>query len=49
MRIGSLFRRNKIYSLGYNQTTLTSTDNVKVIQVTFDPSLAFEAYMSEQK
>ena len=43
MRIGLSSIRNDGYTLGPEQVTITSTDKVKDIGVTFDSSLNFEA------
>ena len=48
VRIGLSSIRNDGYTLGPEHITITSTDKVKDIGVTFDSSLNFEAQMSEK-
>ena len=45
MRIGLSNIRNDGYTLGPEHITITSTDKVKDIGVTFDSSLNFEAHV----
>ena len=49
MRIGLSSIRNDGYTLGPEHITLTSTDKVKDIGVTFDSSLNFEAHVRKKK
>ena len=49
MRIGLSSIRNDGYTLGPEHITLTSTDKVKDIGVTFDSSLNFEAHVRKNK
>ena len=49
MRIGLSSIRNDGHTLGPEHITLTNTDKVKYIGVTFDSSLNFEAYVRKNK
>ena len=43
-----LSTRNDGYTMGSNKTTVTKTDTVKDVEVTFDSSLNFEAHIAEK-
>ena len=49
VRIGHSSTRNDDYTMGSNQKTITKTETVKDIGVTFHSSLNFEAHVEKKK